>query len=87
MILSITAQQLWLGFMCTALLLVRRPLLSNFRSWLLSREIEKCTAKADALGFGSLFQEELAAMFDTAIPGDVFRLFGRLRDITAQQRK
>lgn len=69
------------------LLVVRTPLLSSFRLRLLSREIVKCQTKADKLGFGVEFRNELAVMIGTAIPGDVSRLFGRMRDFHVQQGK
>ena len=43
--------------------------------------------KAEALGFGDLFQETSVVIADTANPGEVFRLFGKLRDTAAQQGK
>ena len=86
MIDPITAQQLLIGIVCIGLLMVRRPALSKLRSWLLAREITKCQAKANSLGFGYLFQQELEVVRDNAFPGDVFRLFVQMRNIHAQQQ-
>ena len=85
MIEPITVQQLLLGIVCIALLIVRRPALSKLRTWLLMLEVAKCQAKADSLGFGYLFQQELEFVLDNAYPGDIFRLFGRVRAMSAQQ--